>query len=209
MTIDILPDDALLEVFSFYLVEASKHTEPWCTLVHVCQRWRSIIFALPCCLDVWVFYVPERQVNVMLDIWPNLPIHISHMLEVGYKISRWHHENRLIAALEHTNRICQIQLKGFSGSELENILSVMQKLFLALTSLDIECVNYTFPLEIAVLPQTFLGGSTQYLRSFNLLGIEFPWMWKLLLTANHLITLRLCDGCKSRHLGTESPVGLG
>lgn len=28
MTIDILPDDALLEVFSFYLVEASKHTEP-------------------------------------------------------------------------------------------------------------------------------------------------------------------------------------
>ena len=135
----------------------------------------------------------------MLDIWPNLPIHISRMLEVGYKISRWRHENRLIAALEHTNRICQIQLKGFSGSELENILPVMQKSFLALTSLDIECVNYTFPLEIAVLPQTFLGGSTQYLQSFNLSGVEFPWMWKLLLTANHLITLCLWDSPHSMY----------
>jgi len=39
MTIEILPDEALLEIFSFYLVETSERIEPWLPLVHVCLRW--------------------------------------------------------------------------------------------------------------------------------------------------------------------------
>ena len=193
MAIDILPDDALLEIFSSYLVETSEHIEPWLPLVHVCRRWRSIIFASPRRLDVRVFYTPERQVKVMLDIWQNLPIHISRSLADAYKISRYHHESNLIAALERTNRISQIQLKGFPFSELERILAAMQKPFPALTSLDIECCNENFLDAMPVLPEAFLGGSAQHLRSCNLSDVEFPGIWKLLLTASHLVTLRLWD----------------
>jgi len=117
MTIDILPDKALLEVFIFYLVERSERIEPWRTIVHVCRRWRSIVFASRRCLDVQVFYIPERQVKVMLDTWPNLPIHISAH---GYKAFPWHSEEQnLIAALKHTDHIYQIQLHEFSCSQLE------------------------------------------------------------------------------------------
>jgi len=163
MTIGILSDKALLQIFSFYLVEVSDHNEPWITLVHICQRWQGIIFALPCCLDVQVLYTPRRQVNVMLDIWPNLPIHILHMPADGYKASRWHHESDLISALNHTNCIGQIQLKGFSCSELEKILPAMEKPFPALTSLDIDCSEHSFLGAMAVLPKAFLGGSAQHL----------------------------------------------
>jgi len=186
MTIDILPDEGLLEIFSFYLVEASDHIEPWFPLVHVCRRWRSIVFASPHRLDVRVFYTPARRVKAMLDIWPNLPIHISAH---GYKASRWYGEKEnLIAALEHTDRICQIQFHAFSSSELERILSAMQKPFPALTRL---AISGSPSMPMTVFPQAFLGGSARHLQSCNLWDVGFPGIRKLLLTANHLVTLRL------------------
>ena len=169
MTIDILPDEALLEVFIFYLVERSERIEPWRTIVHVCRRWRSVVFASPRRLDVQVIYTPERQVKVMLDTWPNLPIHISAR---GHKAFPWHGEEQsLIAALEHTDHICQIQLREFSCSQLERISLAMQKPFPALTGLNIRGSNV---MPMAVVPQAFLGGSAQHLRSCNLVDVEFP-----------------------------------
>ena len=107
MSIDILPDEALLEIFSFWLVEESMNIDPWLPLVHVCRRWRSIVFASPRRLDVRVFYTPNRPVKAMLDLWPNLPIQLwTH----GYQTSLWGCESNLITALELTDRICQIQL---------------------------------------------------------------------------------------------------
>jgi len=178
MTIDILPDEALLEIFSFYLVEASRVIEPWLPLVHVCRRWRSVVFASPLRLDVRVFYTPNRRVKAMLDIWLNLPIIIS---SYEYTASPWHGDNNLIAALEHTDRICQIHLTQFPCFEFERILAAMQKPFPALTSLDIDCSNQSYLEAMAVLPEAFLGGSAQHLRSCRLSAVEFPGIWKLLL----------------------------
>jgi len=190
MTIVILPDDALIEIFSFYLVEASNHIEPWLPLVHVCRRWRSIVFTSPRRLDVRVVYTPKRQVKVMLDTWPNLLIHIFAYGYSGFPHYKKNIHN-LVAALEHSDRICQVQLMQFSCSELERILPAMQKPFPALTSLFITCGNYSSLSAMAVLPQAFLGGSAQHLRSCTLWDIEFPGIWKLLLTASHLVTLIL------------------
>ena len=192
MTIDILPDDALIEIFGFYLVEAPKHIEPWFPLVHVCRRWQSIVFAAPRRLDVRVFYTPKRRVNVILDTWPNLLIRIW---AYGYRGLPHYKKNieNLIAALEHTDRICQVQLIQFSLSELERILPAMQKPFPALTSLAIAYRDILSPGATGVLPQAFLGGSThwQQLRSCHLSDVEVPGIWELLLTANHLVTLSL------------------
>lgn len=198
MTVDILPDDALLEIFSFYLVGASHCAEPWLYLVHVCRRWRSIVFASQRRLAVRVFYTPIRQVKAMLEIWPNLPIQIS--ARRGYEFLSWPNDYNLIAALEQTDRICEIHLHGFSSLELDRILPAMQKPFPALTSLTIESSSYYTPGAMAVLPQAFLGGSAQHLRSCILWAVEFP---EILLTATHLVTLRLWHVPHSMHTSPE------
>lgn len=41
VTIGTLPDDALVEVFDFYVHQGKPFFERWYTLVHVCRRWRS------------------------------------------------------------------------------------------------------------------------------------------------------------------------
>jgi hypothetical protein len=55
----MLPDDVLLEIFDFYVDEDlreydfSKHVvEEWQTLVHVCRRWRRVVFRSPCRLNL-------------------------------------------------------------------------------------------------------------------------------------------------------------
>ena len=199
MSIDILPDEALLEIFSFYLVEKSKHIEPWIPLVHVCRRWRSIIFASPRRLDVRVFYTPNRPVKGMLSIWPNLPIQI---LVIRYQSSRWQGESNVVAALEHADRICRIELDG-PCFQLEQILPAMQKPLPALASLAIGCSDYDYQQAMPLIPEAFLGGSAQHLRSCNLLAVEFPGIWRLLLTANHLVTLGLWNIPDSMHTSPE------
>ena len=50
MTFDMLPDDVLLEIFDFYVDEEeglpfkSIYIQEWITLVHVCRRWRRVVF---------------------------------------------------------------------------------------------------------------------------------------------------------------------
>ncbi|KAI9451447.1 hypothetical protein BJY52DRAFT_1226611 [Lactarius psammicola] len=41
--VNIPPDDALLEIFDFYQLDGD-HSWTWHTLVHVCERWRTIVF---------------------------------------------------------------------------------------------------------------------------------------------------------------------
>lgn len=50
--IGTLPDDALLEIFGFYVENASEaygfeRMKGWYTPTHVCKRWRNIAFASP------------------------------------------------------------------------------------------------------------------------------------------------------------------
>ena len=199
MSIDILPDEALLEVFSFWLVEEYKNINPWIPLVHVCRRWRSIVFASPRRLDVQVRYIPKRPVKATLDIWPNLPIQI---LTYAYEVSLRGCESNIITALEHTDRICQLRLER-PFSQLEQILPAMQKQFPALTSLAIGCSDYGYQHAMPVIPEAFLGGSAQDLRSCELSAVEFLGIWKLLLTANHLVTLILWHIPHSMHTSPE------
>jgi len=64
----------------------------------------------------------------------------------------------------------------------------MQKPFPALTSL---AIGGSKNMPMTVFPQGFLGGSAQHLQSCNLSDVEFPGIWKLLLTTNHLVALHL------------------
>jgi hypothetical protein len=47
MTIDALPDDLLLEVFSLCVHNEEADEDEWQMLVHICHRWRCLVFASP------------------------------------------------------------------------------------------------------------------------------------------------------------------
>ena len=86
LTIDIFSDDILLYIFNLYRQESKNVDDmwPWHALVHVCQRWRHIIFAWPHHLDLQLDCGSERAVVKALDIWPaNLPINIRIDLDRG------------------------------------------------------------------------------------------------------------------------------
>ena len=107
MTIDILPHDVLLEIFDFLVVEFNGfETENWWrSLVHVCQKWRIVIFGSPHRLNLRLVCSDRTRVRKMLDVWPPLPIVIHHSIR-----RKWGWDN-VIAALERNDRVCQITLK--------------------------------------------------------------------------------------------------
>ena len=199
-TIGRLPDDALLEMFSFYLIKDPIENEKWYTLVHVCRRWRRIIFASPLRLDLRIDCTAGTRVNEMLHIWPFLPIQIRDNRRTRYGEGADH----IIVALEQNDRVCEIILDGLPVSLLERIAAVMQEPFPALTDLRLYAAT---PQTVPVFPETFLGGfAPPRLQSLFLDGFAFPGVWKLLLSAHHLVVLSLWNIPHSGYISPEAMV---
>ena len=189
ISIDTLPDDALLVIFDHYLygvqVEGGSQSveEAWQSLVHVCHRWRSIVFESPRRLDLRLVCTGETPVRDRLDVWPDLPLIIQCD---GYEDPIGSVDN-IIAALERTDRVCQINLESVSSSDMETVLAAMQERFSELTNLHLSPDYGTVP----VIPDSFLGGSAPRLEHFSLSRVPFPGLPKLLLSATQLVTLQL------------------
>jgi F-box-like len=189
VAIDMLPDVALLNIFDLYLEEdyinpmvqiEKPPIEVWRTLAQVCRKWRNIVFESPRRLDLRVYCRPSTPVREMLDIWPNLPVVVwvhGHLEDV----------DNTIAALEHNDRVCAIYLWDVQNSGSEKILAAMKRPFPALTRLVLGSKGETGPLH----PDSFLGRSAQRLQSLILERIPFPGLPTLLLSATHLVNLRL------------------
>jgi hypothetical protein len=188
----MLPDVALLRIFDFYLNEAE--IEAWHTLVHVCRGWRSVVFGSPCRLGLRLLCTAGTPVRETLEIWPLLPI-----VMIVYTHANWEMDN-IVAALKHKDRICICDLDfwGVTGSPVGDILATMQQPFPALTSLELRSRNEPWP----VLPASFLGGSAPRLQRLTLNRIPFPGLPNLLLSATHLVDLRLW---RIPHSGFISP----
>jgi F-box-like len=194
--IDVLPDDVLLEIFYFYVdmslsYKYKKGTEAWQSLVHVCRRWRSLVLGSPRRLNLRLYCTPKTPAKDTLDVWPALPI----IVEGGMTFSG---TDNIIAALGQSNRICEVDLLYVEGWQLEKVLAAMQVPFPELTYLKLFSVDETLP----VIPNSFLGGSAPRLQHFYLLGVPYPGLPKLLLSANHLVTLWLSN---IPHSGYISP----
>ena len=197
LTINILPDDALLEIFNIYLVEESR-TQKWHTIVHVCRRWRRIVFASPRRLDLRILCTTRTEVKA-LHIWPTLPI------QVWAARGRWEGADNIVAALEHSDRICQILLDNPPSSLLERIATAMEVVFPALTNLRL-CASSRDKTVPPVFSEGFLGGSAPRLRSCKLSGVPIPRIWKIFLSANHLIDVRLEHIPHSGYVSPEAMV---
>ena len=127
VTIGNLPDDVLLEVFVYV---ARRHLGPgerypedeigWRTLVHVCKRWRSVVFSSPRRLDLRLFCTNTRPVKLLLDIWPPLPIYI-YACHSGK--SPLQGVTNILAALKQHNRVSGIWIDGVPKSLLRRTVA--------------------------------------------------------------------------------------
>jgi hypothetical protein len=203
VTIDILPEDVLLEIFDLYVDPTRKHggLEAWCTLVHVCRKWRTVVLESPLRLNLRLCCHLTTPVREKLDIWPALPIVLAQYDKDWQP--KWDMVN-VAAAFEQNNRICQIALWGVPTSQMEEILAAMHKSFPVLTHLDLESEDET--LETLVDPDLFLGGSAPCLRFLQLVYIPFPGLPKLLFSATHLVDLRLFGISQLGYISPEAMV---
>ncbi|KAI0285554.1 hypothetical protein BC826DRAFT_1109272 [Russula brevipes] len=180
-TIDDLSDDALLEIFDFYLDDKNPNdiysADKWHTLVHVCGSWRSVVFASPHRLDLRLLCTAGRSASVMLDIWPTLPIQIEYD-------HNWRLEealNNIVAALGHPDRVRHISVTGFPGA-WDALAGAMQVPFPELTYLRLWAST-----SLSILP----GGFAPSLRTLKLKDIPFLTVQNLITSAGDLVDLTL------------------
>ena len=179
---DLLPDEVLLDIFDLYL--NAEHADAWHTLIHVCQRWRTIVLSSPRRLNLRILCKNTRPVRKMLDIWPAFPIVVWHDDPDPFVSVR---ADDIVAALEHPNRVREIRFKPISTPMLLDVRVAMDVPFSVLTTFELKLSSTWSP----VIPNPFLGGSAPRLQSLDLDFMCFPSIRKLLLSANDLIYLSL------------------
>jgi hypothetical protein len=191
----MLPDVALLEIFDFYMYR--QYIEAWQTLVHVCRKWRTIIFKSPRRLDLRLRCTARTPVRETLYVWPLLPIVVWGVGDEVWGV------DGIMTALEHSaDRISQIDLEDLPSSQLEQALEEMQRPFPGLTRLYLQAGDDEEAFDI----DTFLGGSAPLLRTLWLDGVPFPELPKLLLSCTHLVDLDLRKMPDSGYISPEAMV---
>ncbi len=188
--IDVLPDEVLLEIFDFYvsvkeqpLYDTKTDVEAWHSLVHVCRRWRRVVFGSSHRLNLKLYCTPTTPSRDTLDVWPALPLIIKGDLAESSGV------DNIIVALGQTNRVCEVKLRDAGQPQLlEKVLATMQVPFPELTGLRLALFNNN---ETPPIADSFLGGSAPCLRDLELWSVPFPGLQKLLLSATHLVKLDL------------------
>ena len=209
VTINILPDDVLLLIFYFDqavyvdgLGEDGRLWHPpwrWHRLVHVCRRWRSVVFGPPKFLDLRLVCGPRTRVQ-FTGIWPPFPIIIRNWTFVPMP-----EDYDFDAAIVPHNSVCEINLSYITRSQLQQLTSAMLVQFPALIHLKL--VYKGRPWRPApALPDGFLGGSAPRLQSLQLNAIAYPALSKLLLSATNLVYLTLPNTPLSEYFLPETLV---
>ena len=185
----------MLEIFNFCRI--SGYSWRWARLVHVCRRWRRIIFASPCRLHLQLVCTQRTPFRNYLAIWPPFPILIDYFLDISAFLN-----DNVIAALEHSNRVCDLHLDIATTPQCIKLATVMQESFPALTHLKLTTRGPAVP----VFQGGFLGGSAPCLQVVDLHSIPFPELPTLLLSARDLVTLKLIEIPPAGYISPEAMV---
>ena len=212
----MLPDEVLLGIFRFYPNQyrfpyEEFFIEAWQTLVHVCQRWRNVVFGSPRHLNLRLSCTSGTHRD-KLNVWPPLPFLISNrrvpITAAGER--RWSERaeiDNIVAILELADRVQQIDLLYSSSLHyLNNVLAAMQKPFPQLSNLTLMSPHEfaTMQVKVPVIPDSFLGGSAPCLRELSLERVPFPGLPKLLLSATNLVGLHLYSIPHSGYISPEA-----
>ena len=207
--IDDLPDDDLLTIFDFCVagyedqltIEApvfddqdrKREIESWQSLVHVCRRWRALVFGSPRRLKLQLWCTTTTPARETMDVWPTLPV----LIQVD--ISETSVDN-VIAALEHSDRIYQIEFNFHTTLQIEKIWTAMQAPFPELRSLYLSFRGVSYE---PALPDLFLVGSAPRLEFLSLVAVPFRG---ILSSITHLRDLHLRFIPHSEYISPEAMV---
>ena len=170
--------------------------------MHVCRRWRQVIFASPHSLDLNIRCTYRTPVKTHLGIWPALPIVINYN-DYHTECITPDDEDNIVTALEpeHLDRIYSVEL-GITGSQLGRISTMMLRPFPVLDQLQISLDGGDVP----ALPDGFLGGSAPRLQKISFDGVLYPALPTLLLSASGLVELWLFRMPLAGHISPEAMV---
>ena len=180
------------------LFGGKRGIEVWQTLVHVCRRWRSVVFGSPRRLKLRLYCSPKTPADT-LHVWPALPLIVKGNMALSDTVT-----DNIVTALGQSDRVHEVHLWGLAGSQLDKILPAMQVPFPELTYLQLMLSRETAP----VIPDSFLGGSAPRLQTFSSVGVPFPGLPKLLLSVDHLSYLDLVNIPHSGYFSPEAIIAL-
>ncbi|KAH8984721.1 hypothetical protein EDB92DRAFT_2116998 [Lactarius akahatsu] len=193
VTVEELSDNVLLKIFRYYLDVSPRH---WPKLVHICHRWRRIVFASQQTLHLRMFCAHGRPVLKILRCYPTLPIAVQYggCLELDPPAPE--DEGNIVAALKQSNRVSSINLT-VTSSLLEKLSSIKRPFSeledLVLLSQD----GFRLTLSSA-----FRWGP--HLRCLHSTRIVIPALPQLLYSSRDLVDLQLHEGLYPRELSPEA-----
>jgi hypothetical protein len=164
----------------------------------VCRRWRGVVFGSPRRLNLRLVCTSKTPARDTLDVWPALPLLVQdrHFQTDGV--------DSVVAVLERSDRVNNIELYANSSPPVEEVLAAMQGPFPELTELQLRLQGKTG--TVRALPDSFLGGSAPRLRLLRLENTPFPGLPKLLLSATHLVHIFLWSVPHSGYFSPEAMV---
>ncbi len=151
----MFPGELLLRVFDFCCPEASGTRDEnfynwWHGLVHVCKRWRQLIFTSQHCFNLQLLFPRKTPARKNLDCWPRLPIAI-----IVRSLNPTQIDN-LNTAFKHSNRVSSLTL-SLTERQLAKVVKVMLKPFPVLTHLRMKAFDVW---KARSLPTGFLHQQT-------------------------------------------------
>ncbi|KAI9443730.1 hypothetical protein BJY52DRAFT_443861 [Lactarius psammicola] len=179
-TIGKISVNVLLNIFSYFLDVSPRH---WPTLLHICRKWRHIVFASHRALKLRLFCTHGTPISKTLDCWPALPIIVEYGGSFELDPPTPEDEDNIIAALKQSDRVSSIRLT-VTNPLLEQ-LSAIETPFSELEDLVLLSRDSTWP----TLLNAF--GRCTRLRSIHLTRIAFFALPQLLHTSRNLVDLRL------------------
>ena len=190
-TIEMLPEDIILEVFDFYRLDAIEQTPgrpwKWHRLAHVCRKWRHIISVSPRRLDLRIFCRKHgAAIRSTLVSWPTLPLVVSFSARPESK----HMPRHVMVALRRPERLCEIDL-DVTSSMTSLMVETIQKPCQVLERIRIKVQDATR--SPILVHNALLGGPAPHLREIKLDGISFPFpkIRQTLLSTSNLVELYL------------------
>lgn len=198
-------DDSLLKVFSLYRPLILDESEAdnnqfldggewnrerwWFTLVHVCRRWRLLVFESASHLRLSLVCARGTPVADMLAHSPPLPLIIDHLDQHNDITAA--DERGITLALQHRDRVRRIRLMK-SVPILQKLIIALDGEFPILEYLSIIHQRYRRPsIEHNMrltLPETFRA---PHLRHLVLMSFAIPIGSPLLTTMGNVVTLSL------------------
>ena len=160
VTLRNVSDEVLLKIFRYYLDAFARF---WPKLVHVCRKWRQIVFASQRSLRLRLFCTHGTPVLKTLDCWPALPIALHYGGAQALDPPTPKDEDNIMAAMKYPDRVSSISLT-VTNSLLEK-LSVTERRFLELEDL----VLLSQGSVRLTLPNAFRWGVR--LRTLHLTGV--------------------------------------